>query len=324
MDCADCIAADVNGLDDEEIVEDPINSLIYRISAERAMDSAAHELRSTSWDVQQELRDFDTYVTDPDESTSQFLIPADRANSFQRLSGTNAYAWLQDVDRLHEFCLPHIEPTMRDMREAVAQSLSAAGMHMPDLTDDAIKEHLRSTLQGAYLNTPIRRSEIAASISGNTWSNQVVRTALPVQYEYQTDAFKLLEDVRSAFQEGNLTLESVQYVDRYLLTFAQSLVTPGLIIEGFPAGPQRVTEHHKRDLATFSGIVNGRNKEQSGLLKSYYFPQIPDESKDALARPSFWYRTQAEYLYVVVRALETCTFRASTFEFSYMLFFAAV
>lgn len=290
--------SDVNmELDEDEIVEDPEKSLIYRIQAQRVFDSASYEVRMDTWDVSPELRDIATYVTVPDDGSPQFLIPKERASTFQRLSGNGAYAWLKDVDDLHEFCLPHEQPTLRDMREAVHLSMGTAGMHFTDMTDEDVEGYLRSTVQGAYISTPIRRSEVTSSVSCSTWSDEVVRTALPMQHELAGTAFKLLEDVREAYNVGKVGLEAVKYVDNYLLSQAKSLVTPGLFIEGFPSGPQRVTEHHSLDVATFHGVLQGSNKDQAQVLRSFYFPEMPDEVKGVMARPSFWYRSLSEYYY---------------------------
>jgi len=283
-------------MEDDE-VEDPVSSLIFRISAHRTFDSDQHDRRMDEWDVSPECLDIASYVTDPDDSTPQFLIPKERAKHFQRLSGNGAYAWLSDVDSLHEFCLPHITPTKRDMKEAVQHSLAVAGLNITDMSDEQVEDHLRSTVQGAYLKTPIRRSEVVSAIKNNSWSVDVLRVALPAQYELQMTSHKLLEDVRNGYAEGNLPLEAVQYVDNYLLSLAKSLVTPGLVIEGFPSGPQRVTEQHSLDVASFNAIMQGRNKRQAGILKAYYFPQIPQDAKKTMARPSFWFRTLAEYFF---------------------------
>ena len=76
---------------------------------------------------------------------------------------------------------------------------------------------------------------MVSAVENNSWSNDVLRVALPAQYELQMTSHKLLEDVRNGYAsaEGNLELEAVRYVDNYLLSLAKSLVTPGLVIEGF-------------------------------------------------------------------------------------------
>ena len=83
------------------------------------------------------------------------------------------------------------------------------------------------------MKTPIRRSEVVSAVENNSWSNDVLRVALPAQYELQMTSHKLLGDVRNGYAEGNLELGAVRYVDNYLLSLAKSLVTPGLVIEGF-------------------------------------------------------------------------------------------
>ena len=297
----DFAGSDVNGLDedeDDEIVSDPPRSLVYRISAGRCFESPAHDIRMDAWDVSPEQRDILTYVSDPEDGPPQFMIPEERAEYFQRLSGRGAFTWLEDVDNLRTFCLPHVQPSVQEKRDAVAMSMSLGGMSMPeDMSDESVAEYLRSTHQGAYMNTPIQRSDVASAVSGNSWSDSVVRTALPMQHEIQMNSRKLIEDVETACREGKLTIEDAMFTDKHLLSLAKSLVVPGTIMGGFPSGPQRVTEHYKRDAATFHGILNGRDKKQSEILQSFYFPQMAEECKGIMSWQTYWYRTQAEFYY---------------------------
>ena len=258
--------------DDAEVLDDPETSFVYRTGIEYTFSSPAFAQKCDSWDVAGELRNIDTYWAEAsDGEVSQFIIPAERRCDFKLICGNGVWNWLKDSNALMAFCLPDILPTKQDMRNAVFSSLATAGVTSRVLTDDEIEDYIRLTLEGAYLDTPITRSNALASTRAGDWSDCVIKDALPVQFEISQRAVMLRSKASAAVLQG-MNVEHMKFIDWTLLDKARAMSIPGVVIDGFPSGYQRVIGHNNQDVATFEAIVNSHDMNKKRALESYYFP----------------------------------------------------